>query len=788
MIARWTALLLLSGSWLFGLTYYHQANLQLWAALLVFALLLMFFSRNPVETTPQQRIGKPIQLFIYTLCAQRLTLSLYEAATAFSHQLPTPVARLLAGLARLVGIEAAFNGTEIALYTMRRVHRLAATWELLLDPVSLSLLIGGIVLLLSGTRRPWKAIGKLTAIIAAWLPLRAVLLMAILLHRTWLTDYDANLQVMELFWNPWVLTALTGIPALAAAVLISPHPPPPEAKAQPAPKSKLRTVAAGTALLLLAAAIAAAALHWEPIGKRKSGRVLVDEHHSTWEPTQRPFDTEWYGHDAGYNYACIYDYASRYYEMGRLTNAITPQALQNCDVLMLKVPTSAYAPEEIQALMHFVEHGGGIMLVGEHTDVYLTSTHLNQVARMFGFEFRNDCLFGIDSTFEQHYRPPRVPHPILQHMPPIDFAVSCSIKPFARGGRAVIRSTGLWNLPADYHASNYYPQIEDRADTRYGAFVQLWSTRHGKGRVVGFADSTIFSNFSAFEPGKAELMLGMLEWLNHSNTIGDPRNKLLAVALLLAIPALTLLRRKPLWLVMMIAATGWAAATHGIRLHHTRNMPRPTPLRDYTLFTIDRTHCGAPLSKSGFIKASPRGFGICEQWILKPGFFLSRREGADLFEGDVATFFHPDTAPTSAFVQQLSEYVSKGGTLLIFDSAINTNSTANTILRPFGLSVDQAGRAEGILQTPPGWPENIETTASRFVNGGTPFIAIDGSPVAAYTQHGKGTVYILGCGDRFNDDNMGITTDVEPTPELRRVFELEFKILRATVNNTLPSL
>ena len=788
MTARWIALLFLSGSWLFGLSYYHQSNLWLWAGLVVPGLLLILLPvGGATDASPRERVGRSALLFIYILCAQRLALALYESATAFSHQLPAPLARLLAGIARLTGMEAAFNGSEIALYTMRRVHRLAATWELLLDPVSLTLLIGGIVLLFCRHRRPWKATAKLALLVAAWLPLRAVLLMAILLHRTWLTDYDAKLQVMELFWNPWVLIALAGIPALVAAALIKPPAPPEQDEVAP-PKRNPRTAVAGTTLLLLAAAITAVALHWDPIGKRKPGRVLVDEYHSTWEPTQRPFDTEWYGHDAGYNYACIYDYASRYYEMGRLTNAITTRALQDCDVLMLKVPTSAYTADEVYAITHFVEQGGGVMLVGEHTDVYLTSTHLNQVARMFGFEFRNDCLFGIDTTFEQHYRPPRVPHPILQHMPPIDFAVSCSIKPLTRAGRAVVRSTGLWNLPADYHASNYYPQIEDRADARYGAFVQLWSTRHGKGRVVGFSDSTIFSNFSAFEPGKAELMLGMLEWLNHRNTGGDPRNKLLALALLLGVPALILLRHRPAWLLIVVTAVGWSVAAQGIRMHHARRMPPPTPRRDYTLFTIDRTLCGAPLSKSGFIKASPQGFGICEQWILKLGFFLSRREGADLFEGDVATFFHPDSDPSPAFAKQLAQYVAQGGTLLLFDSAVNSNSTANTILLPFGLTVDHTQEAAGILQTPAGWPEAIETTASRFVNGGTPFIVIDGKPVAAYAKHGEGCVTVIGCGDRFNDDNMGITTDVEPTPELRNVFELEFKILRAVVNHTQPAL
>ncbi len=50
--------------------------------------------------------------------------------------------------------------------------------------------------------------------------------------------------------------------------------------------------------------------------------------------------------------------------------------------------------------------------MGEHTNVYGTGTHLNGVAGRFGFSFRFDCLFGMDSVFKEHFNQPLVPHPI----------------------------------------------------------------------------------------------------------------------------------------------------------------------------------------------------------------------------------------------------------------------------------------------------------------------------------------------------------------------------------------
>jgi hypothetical protein len=137
--------------------------------------------------------------------------------------------------------------------------------------------------------------------------------------------------------------------------------------------------------------------------------------------------------------------------------------------------------------------------------------------------YRYDLLFGMDLPYDDFYAPPALaPHPILQRVPPFDFAVSCSIAPGWSAGRAAITGTGLWSLGPDYNAE--FPRPEQRPEMRYGAFIQLWAARHGQGRVAAFSDSTIFSNFCAFEPGKSEMMLGLLTWLNQRNGKGgDPR-------------------------------------------------------------------------------------------------------------------------------------------------------------------------------------------------------------------------------------------------------------------------
>ena len=54
---------------------------------------------------------------------------------------------------------------------------------------------------------------------------------------------------------------------------------------------------------------------WEDPGRTKTGRLIIDEGHSAWEKTNRPYDTEWYGEESGYNYYCLAQFLGYYYQV-----------------------------------------------------------------------------------------------------------------------------------------------------------------------------------------------------------------------------------------------------------------------------------------------------------------------------------------------------------------------------------------------------------------------------------------------------------------------------------------
>ena len=722
----WFAIMLLACSWLFGLGYFNPVNWVAWLCAIAVAIALLgdtrvrfprsvergitllvllpaiwiaplpfkampmlLFAGIAASLLPIRLAGAPLfargaVLTSLVLLPQSLALWIYQSVTARSHELPGWLAQMMRGLLSVTGAEVAVDNAAFVVRNSDTTVRIGATWELLIDPATLCMLVGASAMWcyqiarsgsgdgMNVTLEPSRATSHLSSVrdrlwrwsrgVAAiasssagglswrmlcvflvWAAVRLALLVAVVLNQQLRADSDGFNNVGEVLVSTWMHVAACVVLALLLSWLV-PWGRPEGTRSASIPRRAVPSGSPIPQVLWLAAALVvtvglATLLHnWCPIGERKAGRVKVVERHSTWEPTMEPYRTKVYGEAGSYNYAAIYEYCEQFYTMGRILpdQSVDAAALADCDVLIIKTPTSRYTPEEVAAVVDFVQEGGSLLLIGDHTNVFNMNTYLNDMSRHFGFTFRNDLLFRVGSPYRQSYHPPKFAHPVMQFVPPMFFAVSCSIDPGWSMGRAVIRNVGLYNLPAAYEESNYHPQAEYRPFMQYGAWCQLWATTSGRGRVLAFADSTLFSNFCVYQPGKSELFMGMLEWLNHTSrwdAVGLQWCLLVGMCLALgascAVAARGVRGGRGRWLLLLACGwMAWAGAAQAVNGLQRRAMPLPKKTRKLQHVVIDRTLSSVPLFTGAFADATDGvGYGMLEQWIPRVGNFISRRTG-----------------------------------------------------------------------------------------------------------------------------------------------------------------
>lgn len=515
-------------------------------------------------------------------------------------------------------------------------------------------------------------------------------------------------------------------------------------------------------------------------GTKKAGRMLIDELHSDWEWSEMPFDTLWYGQQSTYNFYCLAEFWGKHYQMERGYDSLTPELLKNYDILVLKVPTSPYAPEEIDAVYDWVEDGGGLILIGEHTNVFGYATFLNPVATRFGQRFISDIVYDLTTgDLNLHHIPKLLPHPVAQNMPTFLFGGPCSMYGDL-SARSIITGLELKTLPADYTQRNFFPERTGHTGYRFGMFLLSMSTRCGKGRIVSFTDSTLWSNFFVFIPGKPELALALADYVNRYESF--PWWRTLAFlgglgCLLAAALAASGLRREG-W--AWIAAIGLATFTGSaglIQSLNARNYPLPEPHTPVPQLNFESEHSqffvpelrlarNEDKDLSTFylwtqrVGIVPRKFATLEDALAQPGGQMILEPGKPFDDGEL---------------KALKTFVEEGGTLYILDDPTNRPSSSGPLMQQFGMSFDMSpGGDFGFL---PGDVREVLWRGSGRVAGGEPFhVSPNGSVNGAIAKIGKGRVIAFANSHVFERKTMGYTAMIPNTVQ-NTISQFEYHLL-----------
>lgn len=632
-------------------------------------------------------------------------------------------------------------------------------YPILLSPDKLGgafpwMLAGALMFLGSVYRIPMRALGVAVALIYA-----AALAYFLWIINSWIV-YDARR-------NWWDETLLAGFFAPAAILSIGAF------RGCSAVSREAPVRPCAIVLSLIGAVVTVWGWMWVDPGIPKEGTILIDEYYSDWEWSDVPLDTRLYGVQTVYNYYCMAEFLKDYFErVDRNYAPLTYDTLKRYSVLVLKTPTKPYDTEAIRAIQRYIAEGGGVWLIGDHTNIFGMNTYLNSVLAFCGVAYRSDAAIDPEAN-RQLYLPNRLAHPVVKDLPLFLFYTGCSIgtRFNLRGYDVIMMPRTLRDSP-DFSQNTFFGDFAPSLSEAVLPTLQAYAGYVGGGRIVCWADSTLFSNFAITLPGKMELAVASIDFLNRRNWLPQLREVLLGIGILLLglgvwcgyprVGQLSLF----LWLGGLIG---------GVAMAYFYEWFYPTPQPHTPLNTIAFLE---ELRSEHLPLTAPTDEEPTTSYLT--AFVAALRTGkyarvcTDLKQISnyrVIVVVHGHQVSDWRALKQL---VEQGATLILIDGGA-CPETLEQVSTLFGLRFQRTPLAEPIRI---GGSDLTIATAGYFLNGNSVLSDAQGQVLFTRIDWGRGRVYLSATENAFCDASLGEVSDV-PTVEQLALLQLLFQVYRA---------
>ncbi len=156
--------------------------------------------------------------------------------------------------------------------------------------------------------------------------------------------------------------------------------------------------------------------------------------------------------------------------------------------LWLIIPTTPLTAEKKERLLKWVERGGHLVIVTDHTDLFGHASVLNDLLAETSLHIGTDALFPQD---------PAAHSQVTLHR---DIPLKTANSEF--GWLLWPTMTARWiSEEVDYSSKNFFGPQEATDNASFGRHVISGAKSYGRGVITLFGDSTVFANFAIYQPG-----------------------------------------------------------------------------------------------------------------------------------------------------------------------------------------------------------------------------------------------------------------------------------------------
>lgn len=398
---------------------------------------------------------------------------------------------------------------------------------------------------------------------------------------------------------------------------------------------------------------------------------------------------------------------------------IESEDLKSTQILVLINSPKQWSEGEKTVISDFVNQGGSLLVLGDHTDVFGLMKGFNSLLDDFGIQFNFDsayyarsgwrgcCTTAFDSVASNW--------DLKGH----SMAIGASLK---LSGSARSLLTGRYGhsdigVPQNRMGSFLGNYKLDEGEN-IGELPLVAMVTHGRGRVVVWGDTSPFqgSGTTVF-PGTVGPLLNLLSRQTQFAERTIARH--VAAVLLVLILVITLVYSEVSWLIALLLATV-LVAYHGAAMHNTSVLAAPLRIAD-DCFVVD----GCQFPAVGHYDAKVNPIGPLYTCLLRSGLRVAHLKEWDFQRFRKArgiAFVAPQKAISLRQVSELEQFEQDGGIVLV---AAGYPDLAGCRALLAAHDVSLAPRPLGTI--PPG-SERRNKDVPRFLDA-YPIVAVDGTSI-----------------------------------------------------------
>ena len=195
-----------------------------------------------------------------------------------------------------------------------------------------------------------------------------------------------------------------------------------------------------------------------------------------------------------------------YSEFCNLTNSTVINNIDNINdfnELWLITPTHPFTQNEILKIKKWVEKGGHLILISDHTDLFGHGRCVNQIGQEFGIKTNYSALFNKENN--QIFKTKNLDNVVIK-----------TATSFTGSKIHPLISSILWEEESYYGNDNFFGPLYPSGDDSFGIKTISAVKSIGLGQLTLLGDSTILSNFAIYQP----FILSFIEKIREFNYFG----------------------------------------------------------------------------------------------------------------------------------------------------------------------------------------------------------------------------------------------------------------------------